>query len=172
MNRSKRLLRRARQVIPGGVNSPVRAFGSVGGVPRFIARASGAWVEDADGNRYVDFLASWGAVIAGHAHPVIVEAVRRAAATGTSFGAPTESEIELAEQISACVPTIEMVRLVSSGTEAAMSALRLARAATGRDKILKFEGCYHGHTDAVLAAAAPTRSTRWSTTSTAERARR
>ena len=153
VNRSKRLLRRARQVIPGGVNSPVRAYGSVGGTPRFIARASGAWIEDVDGNRYVDFVASWGAVIAGHAHPVIVEAVRRAAASGTSFGAPTEGECELAERIAACVPSVEMVRLVNSGTEAAMSALRLARAVTGRDKILKFEGCYHGHADAVLAAA-------------------
>ncbi len=153
VNRSKRLFRRARQVLPGGVNSPVRAFGSVGGTPRFIARASGSSVEDVDGNRYVDFVASWGAVIAGHAHPVIVEAVRRAAANGTSFGAPTEAEIELAERVAACVPSIEMLRLVNSGTEAAMSALRLARAATGRDKILKFEGCYHGHADAVLAAA-------------------
>ena len=153
VNRSKRLFRRARQVLPGGVNSPVRAFGSVGGTPRFIARASGSSVEDVDGNRYVDFVASWGAVIAGHAHPVIVEAVRRAAANGISFGAPTEAEIELAERIVACVPSIEMLRLVTSGTEAAMSALRLARAATGRDRILKFEGCYHGHADAVLAAA-------------------
>ena len=153
VNRSKRLFRRARQVLPGGVNSPVRAFGSVGGTPRFIARASGSSVEDVDGNRYLDYVASWGAVIAGHAHPVVVEAVRRAAANGTSFGAPTEAEIELAERISSWVPSIEMLRLVTSGTEAAMSVLRLARAATGRDKILKFEGCYHGHADAVLAAA-------------------
>ena len=153
VNRSKRLLRRARQLMPGGVSSPVRAFNSVGGTPRFIARASGSSIEDVDGNRYVDYVASWGAIIAGHAHPVIVEAVRRAAANGISFGAPTEAEIELAERIVACVPSIEMLRLVTSGTEAAMSALRLARAATGRDRILKFEGCYHGHADAVLAAA-------------------
>ncbi len=151
--KSKRLMRRARAKIPGGVNSPVRAFGSVGGTARFIRQASGAHVEDEDGNRYVDYVASWGAVIVGHAHPLIVDAVRSASARGTSFGAPTESEVELAEKVSQLVPSVEMVRLVSSGTEAVMSAIRVARGSTGRDKILKFEGCYHGHTDALLAAA-------------------
>jgi len=146
-------MRRARNVIPGGVNSPVRAFGSVGGTARFIESASGARIQDADGNRYIDYVSSWGAIIAGHAHPVIVEAVRHAAGRGTSFGAPTEAEIELAERVIARVPSVEMVRFVSSGTEAVMSALRLARAATGRDKIIKFEGCYHGHSNELLAAA-------------------
>jgi glutamate-1-semialdehyde 2,1-aminomutase len=151
--RSRRLMRRARGVIPGGVNSPVRAFGAVGGDARFIERASGARIEDVDGNRYVDYVSSWGAVIVGHAHPRVVEAVRAAAARGTSYGAPTESEVLLAERIVECAPSVEMVRLVCSGTEATMSALRLARAATGRERILKFEGCYHGHVDALLAAA-------------------
>jgi glutamate-1-semialdehyde 2,1-aminomutase len=151
--KSRKLHRRARVVLPGGVNSPVRAFGSVGGTARFIERASGSRIEDADGNRYVDWVASWGAIILGHAHPVVVEAVRRAAARGTSFGAPTEGEVLLAERIGECVPSIEMLRLVNSGTEATMSAIRLARGATGRDRIVKFEGCYHGHADALLAAA-------------------
>jgi glutamate-1-semialdehyde 2,1-aminomutase len=135
------------------VNSPVRAFGSVGGDARFIERASGARIDDVDGNRYVDYVSSWGAVIVGHAHPRVVEAVRAAAARGTSYGAPTEAEVLLAERIAELVPSVEMVRLTSSGTEATMSALRLARAATGRERIVKFEGCYHGHADALLAAA-------------------
>ncbi len=151
--RSRRLMRRARSVIPGGVNSPVRAFGAVGGDARFIARASGARIEDVDGNRYVDYVSSWGAVIVGHAHPRVVEAVRAAAARGTSFGAPTEAEVQLAERVAELVPSVEMLRLTSSGTEAVMSALRLARAATGRERIVKFEGGYHGHADALLAAA-------------------
>ena len=146
-------MKRARAVIPGGVNSPVRAFGSVGGTARFIKQATGARVEDEDGNRYIDYVASWGPIIVGHAHPVVVEAVRSAAARGTSFGAPTEAEVLLAERVTELVPSVEMLRLVNSGTEAVMSALRLARGATGRDKILKFEGCYHGHPDAMLAAA-------------------
>jgi glutamate-1-semialdehyde 2,1-aminomutase len=150
---SRRLLKRARGVIPGGVNSPVRAFGAVGGDARFIERASGARIEDVDGNRYVDYVASWGAVIVGHAHPRVVEALRAAAARGTSYGAPTEGEIALAERIIECAPSVEMLRLVSSGTEATMSALRLARAATGREKLVKFEGGYHGHADALLASA-------------------
>ena len=151
--RSKKLMRRARLVTPGGVNSPVRAFGSVGGVARFIERASGARIEDADGNRYVDYVSSWGAVIAGHAHPVLVEAVRGAAARGTSFGAPTQAEVELAERVIEWLPAVEMVRFVNSGTEAVMSALRVARGATGRDRIVKFEGCYHGHGNELLVAA-------------------
>jgi glutamate-1-semialdehyde 2,1-aminomutase len=146
-------MKRARAVIPGGVNSPVRAFGSVGGTARFISQASGARIEDADGNRYIDYVSSWGPIIVGHAHPLVVEAVRSAAARGTTFGAPTEAEVELAERVIECVPSLEMVRMVSSGTEAVMSALRLARAVTGRDHILKFEGCYHGHSGELLAAA-------------------
>jgi glutamate-1-semialdehyde 2,1-aminomutase len=151
--RSKLLLERACQVIPGGVNSPVRAFGSVGGQARFIRSASGAQIEDEDGNRYVDYVASWGAILLGHAHPAVLEAVAQAASRGTSFGAPTEAEIALAERVCKLVPSIEMLRLVSSGTEATMSAIRLARGATGRDRILKFDGCYHGHPDHMLAAA-------------------
>ncbi len=151
--RSKLLLERARAVIPGGVNSPVRAFGSVGGQARFIRQASGAQIEDEDGNRYVDYVASWGAILLGHAHPVVLDAIAQAAARGTSFGAPTEAEIALAERVCGLVPSIEMLRLVSSGTEATMSAIRLARGATGRDRILKFDGCYHGHPDHMLAAA-------------------
>jgi glutamate-1-semialdehyde 2,1-aminomutase len=136
------------------VSSPVRAFGAVGGSPPFIARGEGAWVIDADGNRYVDYVQSWGALLFGHARREIVEAAAEAAARGTSFGAPTEGEIRLAELIVGAMPGIEMVRFVSSGTEAAMSAVRLARAATGRDAILKFDGCYHGHSDALLAKGA------------------
>jgi glutamate-1-semialdehyde 2,1-aminomutase len=151
--KSRKLHRRARLVLPGGVNSPVRAFGSVGGTARFIERANGCRIEDADGNRYLDWVCSWGAIILGHAHPVVVEAVRGAAARGTSFGAPTEGEVELAERIAEAVPSVEMLRLVNSGTEATMSAIRLARGATGRDRIVKFEGCYHGHADGLLAAA-------------------
>jgi glutamate-1-semialdehyde 2,1-aminomutase len=140
-------------VIPGGVNSPVRAFRSVGGTPRFIARGAGARVTDADGNEYIDYVLSWGALALGHAHPAVVDAVARQAALGTSFGAPTEAETELAELITRAMPSVEMVRFVSSGTEAAMSALRLARAATGRRKIVKLAGCYHGHADALLVQA-------------------
>jgi len=151
--RSKRLMKRGREVIPGGVNSPVRAFGYVGGQVRFIRSASGARLEDEDGNRYVDWVASWGAILVGHAHPIVLEAVRAAAARGTSFGAPTEAEIALAERVVELVPGVEMLRLVSSGTEATMSAVRLARGATGRDRIVKFDGCYHGHPDHMLAAA-------------------
>jgi glutamate-1-semialdehyde 2,1-aminomutase len=151
--RSKRLMKRARAVIPGGVNSPVRAFGSVGGTARFIASASGARIEDVDGNRYIDYVSSWGPIIVGHAHPVVVEAIRGAAGRGTSFGAPTEAEIEIAERLIQAVPSVEMVRFVNSGTEAVMSAVRLARAATGRDRIVKFEGCYHGHSNELLVAA-------------------
>lgn len=144
---------RARARIPGGVNSPVRAFNAVGGDPFFVARGEGAYLIDTEGNRYVDYVQSWGASILGHAHPAIVEAVQRAAAEGTSFGAPTEREVLLAEAICARVPSVEMVRLVSSGTEAAMTAVRLARGVTGREKIVKFAGCYHGHVDALLVAA-------------------
>ncbi len=132
-------MKRARARIPGGVNSPVRAFGSVGGTARFIRSASGARIEDVDGNRYIDYVCSWGAVIVGHAHPVIVEAVRSAAGRGTSFGAPTEAEIELAERVCEWVPSVEMLRLVNSVNESVISALRLARAATGRDKIIVFD---------------------------------
>ncbi len=144
------LFERAQRVIPGGVNSPVRAFRAVGGTPRFIARAQGPHLWDAEGRRYVDYIGSWGPMILGHGHPAVLDAVQRAAADGFSFGAPTEREIELAEAIIAQVPSVEQVRLVSSGTEAAMSALRLARGATGRALIVKFEGCYHGHADALL----------------------
>jgi glutamate-1-semialdehyde 2,1-aminomutase len=154
VTRSDDLFERARRVIPGGVNSPVRAFGAVGGTPRFAVRGEGAYVFDADGNRYVDLVQSWGALLFGHARPEIVEAAKAAAGRGTSFGAPTELEVELAERITAAMPAIEQVRLVSSGTEAAMSAVRLARGFTGRPIVLKFEGCYHGHSDALLAKGA------------------
>ena len=154
MTRSDELFERARRVIPGGVNSPVRAFGAVGGSPRFAVRGEGAYVFDADDNRYVDLVQSWGALLFGHARPEIVEAAEAAAEQGTSFGAPTELEVELAERITAAMPAIEQVRLVSSGTEAAMSAIRLARGATGRPLVLKFDGCYHGHSDALLAKGA------------------
>jgi glutamate-1-semialdehyde 2,1-aminomutase len=147
------LFERAQRVIPGGVNSPVRAFRAVGGTPRFITRAEGAYLWDAEGQRYIDYIGSWGPMILGHGHPAVLEAVQRAAARGLSFGAPTEAEIELAEAIIALVPGVEQVRLVSSGTEAAMSAIRLARGATGRSKLIKFEGCYHGHADALLVKA-------------------
>jgi glutamate-1-semialdehyde 2,1-aminomutase len=154
VTRSEELFQRARRVIPGGVNSPVRAFGAVGGTPRFAVRGEGAYLVDADGNRYVDLVQSWGALLFGHARREIVDAAREAASRGTTFGAPTELEVELAERIVAAVPSVEMVRLVSSGTEAAMSAIRLARGFTSRDLVVKFEGCYHGHSDALLAAGA------------------
>ncbi len=147
------LFERARQVIPGGVNSPVRAFKAVGGTPRFIQRAQGAYFWDANGQRYIDYIGSWGPMILGHGHPAVVDAVQRAVTDGFSFGAPTEREIELVEEILSLMPSMDMVRLVSSGTEACMSALRLARGATGRSKIIKFEGCYHGHADALLVKA-------------------
>ena len=144
---------RAQRVIPGGVNSPVRAFRAVGGTPRFIQRAHGAYLWDVEGERYIDYIGSWGPMILGHGHPAVLDAVTKAAIDGLSFGAPTEAEAELAEAIVGCVPSIEQVRLVSSGTEACMSALRLARGATGRNRIVKFEGCYHGHADALLVKA-------------------
>ena len=147
------LFDRARQVIPGGVNSPVRAFRAVGGTPRFVKRAQGAYFWDANDKRYIDYIGSWGPMILGHGHPAVVEAVQKAVLEGFSYGAPTEREIELAEALLKLMPSMDMVRLVSSGTEAGMSALRLARGATGRSKIIKFEGCYHGHADALLVKA-------------------
>jgi len=152
-DRNEELFERAKRSIPGGVNSPVRAFRAVGGTPRFVARAQGAYFWDANGRQYIDYIGSWGPMILGHGHPAVVEAVQRAVLEGFSYGAPTEREIELAEAILELVPSMEMVRLVSSGTEAAMSAIRLARGATGRHKIIKFEGCYHGHADALLVKA-------------------
>ena len=152
-DRNDALMERARRVIPGGVNSPVRAFRAVGGTPRFIQRAQGAYLWDANDQRYIDYIGSWGPMILGHGHPAVLEAVRRAAQDGLSFGAPTEREVELAEEILSLMPSMDMVRLVSSGTEAGMSAIRLARGATGRSKIIKFEGCYHGHADALLVKA-------------------
>jgi glutamate-1-semialdehyde 2,1-aminomutase len=152
MNTNRGLFERAQAVIPGGVNSPVRSFRAVGGTPYFVARAEGAHVWDVEGRRYLDYVQSYGASILGHAHPAVVEAVRAAAGGGTSYGAPTEREVLLAEEIVARVPGVEMVRLVNSGTEAAMSAVRLARGATGRPTIVKFAGCYHGHSDSLLAA--------------------
>jgi len=149
---SDELFARAQQVSPGGVNSPVRAFRAVGGTPRFMASGTGAWLTDADGNRYVDLVGSWGPMLLGHAHPEVIEAVTAAAARGTSFGTPAEPEVLLAEEIVDRTP-VERVRMVSSGTEATMSAIRLARGFTGRDKIVKFSGCYHGHVDALLAEA-------------------
>jgi glutamate-1-semialdehyde 2,1-aminomutase len=151
--RNEDLFARAQKTIPGGVNSPVRAFRSVGGVPRFFARGEGAYVWDADGKRYIDYVGSWGPLILGHADPDTVRAVQEAAARGLSFGAPTDGEIELAELLVQRVPSMEMVRLVSSGTEATMSAIRLARGFTGRDMLVKFEGCYHGHADSLLVKA-------------------
>mgnify|MGYP003617117932 FL=1 len=153
MNRNEQLFNRAKNIIPGGVNSPVRAFGSVGGVPRFIQKAQGAYVWDANDQRYIDYVGSWGPAIVGHAHPEVIEAVREAALGGLSFGAPTEAEIIIAEEIANIMPSVEQLRLVSSGTEATMSAIRLARGYTGRDKIVKFEGCYHGHSDSLLVKA-------------------
>jgi glutamate-1-semialdehyde 2,1-aminomutase len=150
--RSADLFERARRVTPGGVNSPVRAFNAVGGTPRFIASAKGPWLTDADGNEYVDLVCSWGPMLLGHAHPEVQAAVAAAAAKGTSYGTPTGAEVELAEEIVGRTP-VDQVRLVSSGTEATMSAIRLARGATGRDVVVKFAGCYHGHVDSLLAAA-------------------
>jgi glutamate-1-semialdehyde 2,1-aminomutase len=154
MSGSEELFDRARTVIPGGVDSPVRAFGSVGGTPVFIDRGEGAEIVDVDGNRYIDLVQSWGALLFGHARAEIIEAASAAAARGTSFGAPTPGEVELAERIVETVPGIDRVRLVNSGTEAAMSAIRLARGSTGRDLLVKFEGCYHGHSDSLLAKGA------------------
>jgi glutamate-1-semialdehyde 2,1-aminomutase len=153
MSRNDELFSRAQRSIPAGVNSPVRAFRSVGGTPRFFTRGEGAYLWDADGKRYVDYVGSWGPAIAGHAHPAVVDAVQSTAAHGLSFGAPTELEITLAETLIRRLPSLELVRLVSSGTEATMTALRLARGYTGRPKIIKFEGCYHGHGDSLLVKA-------------------
>lgn len=153
MTRSESLFARAQALMPGGVNSPVRAFRAVGGAPFFVARAEGARIWDLDGRAYIDFLASWGPLILGHAPAQVVEALTEAARHGTSYGAPTAREVELAELMTRAVPSIEMVRLVNSGTEAAMSAIRLARGATGRDAIIKFDGCYHGHADSLLVKA-------------------
>lgn len=150
---SAALFERAKKVLPGGVNSPVRAYRAVGLTPRFIAKADGAYIWDAEGNRYIDYVCSWGPMILGHNHPLIREAVEKAVKDGLSFGAPTQREVEIAELMIQMVPNIEMVRMVNSGTEAVMSALRLARGATGRNKIIKFEGCYHGHSDAMLVKA-------------------
>jgi len=153
MSKNAELFDRASRSIPGGVNSPVRAFRSVGGTPRFIERGLGPFIWDADGSRYIDYIGSWGPAILGHAHPEVVQAVQRAAQNGLSFGAPTAAEIDLAELLIARLPSMEQVRLVSSGTEATMTAIRLARGATGRNKIVKFEGCYHGHADSLLVKA-------------------
>jgi glutamate-1-semialdehyde 2,1-aminomutase len=153
MSRNEELFARAQRTIPAGVNSPVRAFRSVGGTPRFFARGEGAYLWDADGKRYIDYVGSWGPAILGHAHPEVVRAVQETARNSLSFGAPTEAEIEMAETLCVLLPSVELVRLVSSGTEATMSALRLARGHTGRSKIVKFEGCYHGHGDSLLVKA-------------------
>ena len=153
MNKSEQLFEQAQKIIPGGVNSPVRAFNGVGGTPCFIKRAQGAYIYDADDNAYIDYVGSWGPMILGHNHPAILEAVITTAKNGLSFGAPTEIEITMAEKVRELVPSMESLRMVSSGTEATMSAIRLARGYTGRDKILKFEGCYHGHADALLVKA-------------------
>jgi len=153
VSKSKSLFERAKRTIPGGVNSPVRAFKGVGGNPVFIKRAEGAYLFSADDQQYIDYVGSFGPMIAGHAHPQVIKAVQDAAVNGLSFGAPTELEVELAERICAILPSMEMVRMVSSGTEATMSAIRLARGFTGRDKIVKFEGCYHGHADSLLVKA-------------------
>ncbi|MEP0823763.1 MAG: glutamate-1-semialdehyde 2,1-aminomutase [Ignavibacterium sp.] len=151
--RSKALFEKARKLLPGGVNSPVRAFTSVGGSPLFVKKARGAYLWDADGNRFIDYVGSWGPMLFGHAHPRILKAVKTAASRGTSFGAPSETEVRMAELIVKLIPSVEVVRMVNSGTEATMSAIRLARAFTGRPKIIKFEGCYHGHADAFLIKA-------------------
>ncbi len=153
MNQNEILFERAQKTIPGGVNSPVRAFRQVGGTPRFIQKALGPYFWDADGKQYIDLIMSWGPMIVGHGHPEVVEAVHKAATTGFSYGAPTAGEVELAERICELMPSVEQVRMVSSGTEATMSALRLARGYTGRDLIVKFEGCYHGHADSLLVKA-------------------
>ncbi|WGE56750.1 glutamate-1-semialdehyde 2,1-aminomutase [Actinobacillus equuli] len=153
MTLSEQLFEKAQKVIPGGVNSPVRAFKGVGGTPVFIQKAEGAYITDSDGKQYIDYVGSWGPMVLGHNHPAIIDAVLKAVPNGLSFGAPTESEITLAELVTQLVPSIELVRMVSSGTEATMSAIRLARGYTGRDKIIKFEGCYHGHSDSLLVKA-------------------
>ena len=153
MDISEQLFERAKQVLPGGVNSPVRAYRAVGMAPRFITRADGAYIYDEDGKKYIDYVCSWGPMLLGHNHPVIREAVEKAVQDGLSFGAPTRREVDIAELMVELVPNIEMVRMVNSGTEAVMSALRLARGATGRDKLIKFEGCYHGHSDCMLVNA-------------------
>lgn len=153
LEKSRELYEEAKKYIPGGVNSPVRAFKSVGGTPIFISKAKGSKIYDADGNEYIDYVGSWGPMILGHAHPAVVRAIREAAEKGTSYGAPTELEIKMARLVVEAVPSIEKVRFVSSGTEAVMSAIRLARGYTGREKIIKFEGCYHGHSDSLLAKA-------------------
>ena len=184
--RNEELFRRAQARIPAGVNSPVRAFRAVGGTPPFLERAAGPHLWDADGKRYIDYLGSWGPMVAGHTHPAVVEAVQAAASRALSFGAPTEAEVEMAETLCRLVPSLDMVRLVSSGTEATMTALRLARGHTGRSVIVKFEGCYHGHADALLVKAGSARSpsairarracrrrlprTRWCSTTTTLRA--
>jgi glutamate-1-semialdehyde 2,1-aminomutase len=152
-SRSARLFEEAQRLLPGGVDSPVRAFRGVGGVPRFIAQGSGAWLTDVDNNRYIDYVLSWGPLILGHAHPAVIEAITQQAQRGTTYGAPTEAESLLASMITAALPAVEMLRFVSSGTEAAMSAIRLARAYTSRPKVIKFAGCYHGHADALLVQA-------------------
>ena len=157
--RSQQAFERARRLIPGGVNSPARAFGAVGGQPPFIARGEGPYLYDLDGNDYLDYVGSWGPLILGHAHPRVVRAVEEALHNGASFGAPTELETQLAELIVDAVPSVEMVRMVSSGTEASMSAIRLARGATGRDVIVKFAGCYHGHVDSLLVQAGSSATT-------------
>jgi glutamate-1-semialdehyde 2,1-aminomutase len=157
--RSRDAYERASRVIPGGVNSPARAFGAVGGQPVFMARGQGAYLYDLDGNEYLDYIGSWGPLILGHAHPNVVQAVEEALRQGSSFGAPTERETELAELVTDAMPSIEMVRMVSSGTEAAMSAIRLARGFTGRDLIIKFAGCYHGHVDSLLVQAGSSATT-------------
>ena len=153
IDNNQTLFERAKRVIPGGVNSPVRAFKAVGGTPRFVKRAQGAYFWDANDQRYIDYIGSWGPMILGHGHPAVVKAVQEAVLEGFSYGAPTEREVQLAEEILRLVPSMDMVRLVSSGTEAAMSAIRLARGTTGRSKLIKFEGCYHGHADALLVKA-------------------
>ena len=153
MSNSEELYQRAQKTIPGGVNSPVRAFNGVGGTPLFIERAEGVYLYDADGKAYIDYVGSWGPMICGHANPEIIDAVKKAADKGLSFGAPTELEIDLAEQICNIMPGMDQIRMTSSGTEATMSAIRLARGFTGRDKIIKFEGCYHGHGDSLLVKA-------------------
>src|SRR5262249_40366580 len=152
-DRSSALFKKALKILPGGVDSPVRAFKAVGATPRFIRRASGAYIEDVDGRRYIDYVMSWGPLIHGHAPRGLVKALADAARRGTSFGAPSPLEVELGERVRQLMPSIERVRFVSSGTEATMSAIRVARAATGRDRLVKFEGCYHGHADAFLVKA-------------------
>ena len=153
MNRSSALFKEAQDYMPGGVNSPVRAFNGVGGTPIFFERGEGAYLYDVDGNSYIDYVGSWGPMILGHANPVIIDSVKAVLEKGLGFGAPTEIETSLAKKVCKLVPSIDLVRMVSSGTEATMSAIRLARGYTGRDKILKFEGCYHGHSDSLLVKA-------------------